>query len=438
MRYLGLTVAVLTIAACASSHETTGPEIPASAAKAAGGITVSSADPAYGKQGETGKQVRIIGSGFEPGDQASWQRNGIPDPAITVLSTQFVSNRELAAVISIAPEAAVALYDIAIVRPGRKGGIGTEMFEVTTVVLLSSAGGPVAVANGLNDAGQIVGQDGLANAFYWSPGGGTDDLGPGTAYDLDASGTRLVGSNEDGNAVWWTGTSGAWSQVALSTACASNAKSGAAYSIAPNGVLAGGVLRVSVGKNKVAGRPVTWTLPAGTCTQLGLPAGFTDIGIVYDVNAVGQAVGFAYGSTSGNVAVVWNDGIHTVLGPGQARAISEDGTLVVGLSGSLPVFWRWSGSAWSAAIVLTSPCGNYSGGAWANDVNAAGVVVGKDCSGRARQWTVSGTTILSTSLLPRLGPQGTGRAEAVNNVTAPGQPAIAGATNDRAVYWPVP
>lgn len=433
------TAGLLAVAACTTGGEAPfAPESPAELARGSGGgVSVSAADPPYGNQGETGKRVRVLGSGFEPGDQASWQRNGTADPAISVVTTEFVNSRELVAVINIAPEAALALYDIAIIRPGRKGGIGTEMFEVTTVVVLSSAGGPVAVANGLNDAGEIVGQDGLANAFFRRTDGGVDALGPGTAFDLDGSGSRIVGSS-GGNAVWWTGAGGTWTRASLSTACAPGALSGEAYAISPDGLMAGGVLRVPVGKNKVNGRPIVWRLPSNTCTQLGLAANFSGIALVYDVNSAGAAVGFTYTSATGNVAVVWSDGIPMELGPGQARAISEDGTFVVGMSGNMPVFWRWTGSAWSPAIVLTSPCGNYSGGAWANDVNASGVIVGKDCSGRPRQWTVSGTSIVSSSLLPGLGPQGNGRAEAVNNSSTSGLPGIAGVTNDRAVYWPVP
>src|SRR5918992_6287412 len=62
-----------------------------SAAKAASTTapSVAAADPAYGRQGDVGYRVRITGSGFEVGAQASWERNGVADPKVAVRSTEF-------------------------------------------------------------------------------------------------------------------------------------------------------------------------------------------------------------------------------------------------------------------------------------------------------------------------------------------------------------
>jgi hypothetical protein len=96
-----------------------------------GTVTVSSAIPSYGSQGEVAKQVTITGSGFDPGATVEWQRNGVRDARIEVSSVEYVSSNQLNATISIAEDAELSLYDIA-VKSGRKQGIGTEMFEVVT------------------------------------------------------------------------------------------------------------------------------------------------------------------------------------------------------------------------------------------------------------------------------------------------------------------
>ena len=54
------------------------------------GPAVSAAAPAYGRQGETGEDVTITGSGFAPGAVATWSRNG-DTSKVSVRSTRYVS-----------------------------------------------------------------------------------------------------------------------------------------------------------------------------------------------------------------------------------------------------------------------------------------------------------------------------------------------------------
>src|SRR5437899_8724301 len=76
-----------------------------SAAKSSSTITVSAANPSFGHQGQSGEAVTISGSGFAPGARASWQRNGLTDTTIAVLSTQYVSSTQLLATINISTAA---------------------------------------------------------------------------------------------------------------------------------------------------------------------------------------------------------------------------------------------------------------------------------------------------------------------------------------------
>ena len=94
-----------------------------------GGPKVRQADPAEGEQTQT-LDVRIIGSGFEDGSDAQWELDGAPSPDVVTNSTQFVSDRELLANISISGTAPLARYDIAVTTPRGKKGVGIEKFEV--------------------------------------------------------------------------------------------------------------------------------------------------------------------------------------------------------------------------------------------------------------------------------------------------------------------
>ncbi len=418
---------------------------PPSLGKAGGGPTVTAADPAYGKQGETNKNVSILGTGFQPGDQASWQRNGAADPKIQVLSTQYVTSTQLIATINIASDAELALYDVAVAGLGRKGGIGTEMFEVTTATVLVEVTGTgnTSVAVGISDAGLMVGRS-KTQAAVWS-GAGVESLGPGRALDIDAAGTTIVGSTSlttDGNAMKWTGAPGGWVAVPLSTGCAGATVQGStARAVSADGLVAGGHILVSAGHNKTKATPVLWDLTTTQCQLLAFPSGYPNYARVNDVNGVGRAVGMAIGTTNG--AVVWTGGVPVVLAPlpgasdGDAEGISRDGSVVVGMSGGRPAYWLWNGTGWSAPVeLLTGPCRSANDG-WANDVSDEGVIVGKGCDGGAWTWVLTAGVVSSSLRLRGLGSPNGAAAEAVRNGLTSG-PWVVGSASDRAVYWNQP
>jgi hypothetical protein len=97
----------------------------------AGTVTVTATDPTHGGQGQINEAVTITGSGFKAGAKASWQRGGVTDPKVTVVSTQFVSSTQLVATITIAADAVLDLYDVAVLNSDRTKGIGNLLFQVT-------------------------------------------------------------------------------------------------------------------------------------------------------------------------------------------------------------------------------------------------------------------------------------------------------------------
>jgi hypothetical protein len=117
------------------------------ARKTGGGPTVASTDPAMGGQGMR-LLVRILGSGYNATAVASWERNGAADPKVVVNATTFVSSSEVVADITIADDADLDLYDVAVeimTDGGRKKGVGAEQFEVTIAYTVMMNGAIVPI-----------------------------------------------------------------------------------------------------------------------------------------------------------------------------------------------------------------------------------------------------------------------------------------------------
>lgn len=410
-------------------------------------LAVSSTTPAFADRGQR-LLVHVIGSGFDRTSVASWERGGASDGHINVRSTQFVSSTEVIADVEIAPDADVALYDVAVtitlLDGGRKKGVGIEKFEVTSAMLLPELSGPGnnSLAWDLNDAGQVVGRSNT-NAFYWDATNGIDNLGPGQAHDISATGTIIVGTNSTGTPrapMVWTGSAHNWTAATMSTSCVTNFEFGAARSIAPDGSLVGGTLNVTLPKNKSKSYPVVWDTPTSNCRVLAMPPGYTS-GSVTEVSGVGTVLGGLDDGVA-NRATVWDAaGVPTLLAPvpgdtwSGGQAISPNGMIAAGLSGDRATYWVRTETGWSVGIPLTPKCSG-AGQTWARAINDAGVIVGNGCDG-GRWWRVSGTAIVATGLMPGLGPNSHPTAEGITNNTAPGQPWAAGG-GAGATYWRVP
>ncbi|HUQ81410.1 MAG TPA: hypothetical protein VM076_09745, partial [Gemmatimonadaceae bacterium] len=344
-------------------------------AKGAAGTSVSSATPAYGRQGAMSQQVTITGSGFASGDVAKWERGGVPNAKVVVTSTQFVSSTQLIATIDIAADADLAFYDIAIYAMDRKKGIGTEMFEVTTAESIGSLGGNTN-ANGANDNGEVVGYSVAGNsgqhAFYWSVGSGMVDIGGSDAFAIDQAGTTIVGVGA-GYPLRWTrgGIGSPWTSSVLpldATAVGGRAAALASDPVTGVATIIGGQEIFAVKQAQIH-NPRLWKNVAGTWQKVDLPMPFASqtgtISWVAAVNANGQASGAARPGGGGAAqAIFWEEtGVPLqyqlkVLGDGGAPAINSTGTIIAGSNNNFTAVYykRSPGGAWSTAQVLPGGC----------------------------------------------------------------------------------
>lgn len=378
--------AALSVLVACSDSAIDGPTHPdwfaaAPGGKAGSSPTVSSATPAWGNKGQTGEQVRILGSGFEPGAQVTWQRNGVPDPRITVTATTYVSPSEMIATVDIATEADLAFYDIAVTRVSdRKTGIGTEKFEVTLAINIGTLGGNT-LAFAVNNNSQVAGYSVITpdtHAFYWSPVTGMVDLGAGSALAIDEAGHTVGGQTAGPLPVLWTGDGTSWVRTTLPTA----QNAGSVFSLASDpvtgeAIFAGGY-EVTGSKNSKTQSPVLWKKVGGSWMRIPLmvPPGPAGSSRVQDVNAMGQAVGYTPAGPT-----LWENPTTVTILPGTAtgiNAIRSDGDMAVGFfqnnQTSYPVYWIRQGATWSAAQPL-SDCDR------ATDVDDAGNILATGCAG---------------------------------------------------------
>ena len=93
------------------------------------GPTVTKTDPPGAPQGTT-LDVRVLGNGFEEGSNVELLLAGQATEKLKTNTVRFVSRRELVANITIDSDADIALYDVQVIGPGGKKGIGTELFAV--------------------------------------------------------------------------------------------------------------------------------------------------------------------------------------------------------------------------------------------------------------------------------------------------------------------
>ena len=391
----------------------------AQAARAATGPTVTSVNPSYGHPADALVTVRVLGAGYDQGSAASWERDGVADAKITVHETRFVSSGELSATISIAADATIDLYDVAVTTSTRKKGIGMERFEVTAAQSIGTLGGNT-LSRSINDLGQVVGYSMAGSsqrAFFWRPGGPMDNLGSGQAYDVDQSGTVVVGISSPGGVVWRFDGAG-WTSSALPNAAGAR----------PAGIAQiGDTLRI-VGSSKVStarkapDQATTWSSLGGewTLQLLPNPAGYAGSG-AEDVSPTGHIVGSAPNGSLPRTAVLWTPDRTPVILPPRpgdvtsfAFGINPSATLVAGVSGGRAVVWKQDGTgAWTPRLL--EACGN------AQAVNDAGMVVGQKCDGGAWMWQLDENgTVISQRRLPGLGSATDPRAvEGINNTLTP-------------------
>jgi hypothetical protein len=126
--FAALLLALALPTGCADSPALS-PEELAALSRNGGEITVTSTDPAGAPQ-DTTLEVKVYGSNFDQSARVELALGGQTTERVRTNSTRYVNQKQLIASISIQADAAVGAYDVVVLSNIRKGGIGTEMFEV--------------------------------------------------------------------------------------------------------------------------------------------------------------------------------------------------------------------------------------------------------------------------------------------------------------------
>lgn len=426
---------------CGDPRPTEPDAVPAFGKGGAGtsGPTVTATSPSYGDQGTANLDVQVTGSGFDQGSKAEWDSGGAPYPRITVNSTKYVSSTQLTANITIAPNATVQYYNVAVTTSTGRKGVGTELFTVTLATPIPGAISAVAV----NDAGRVTGLDASGIYVFDVPTQAFQDIGfTGTSSGIDQLGTTVSGQNSAGKPAVWTLAAGVWSEQALPDSGAGGAARGLASDPATGAAtfLTGNVQNSANTRHT----PAKWTWNGTSWVLTGLPrSGPNANGFGQGINPAGMTVGMD--GTNCCSAFFWDaSNTLTVLpplvsgAPSAAWGINDAGTVIVGSSNQVAVAWirASTGDPWTTPVTLENTASfctiNKHGTSIASvayDVNAAGIVVGQSC-GVPVAWKPSGGGYTRVPL-GDLGNHQGGLANAINNAATP----IAAGTAGQGVFW---
>jgi probable HAF family extracellular repeat protein len=329
-------IAVLAGIAACSVDEVTRPQVQQPAYASGSTPTVTSTDPADGKQGQT-IDVQVLGTGFDQGSHADFLLNGLATAKVKTNSTRYVSATVVVANVTIAIDAITDAYDVAVTTSKGRKGIGTELFTVHTIADLGTLGGATSKARSVNSFGIITGAadrlDGHTRAVVWSEASGIVDIGtsPGDTY-------------------------------------------GSAWGVNDAGVVVG----IS-STNSAGGTPAVWT-PNGSGGYDVHSFGLIQPDYTYDVNNSGTLVGDRHDAQGNNIPYMWTQASGIVDLPlaasfnrGRATAISNGGTIVGWNASSIyvPTVWPVTGGV----VRLPLPAGYPEGQALG--VNDLDIVVGE-------------------------------------------------------------
>jgi len=407
-RAIALVFAAIAVVDCDSAREPSGPALdpsrlpPGAAAAKAAGLTVTAANPSFGKQGQTNEQVTITGTGFTPDANAAWLRNGVVDTTIVVTSTQYVSPTTLTATISISSKSPVDYRDIRVsANGGRTQGIGSLLFEVTQAVQIAGTSWVRSINDNGEATGTLASGDGV---FYYSVQTGQLETvaTTGTGYDIDTTGTTIIGSGGvGGNFPYvYRRVGGAWQGMALPIAPTSSA--GVARSMLADGtgqaVLIGGIEYTGGGTLAVTW---TWQAASGSWQRTPLPGNTTEVrhravsasGILGGTASAGRVLGPAVWMPNGSGGYT----LTTLANAGAVNGVRADGGLLVGFT-SVSVYWRAeTGGTWSAPVTVAGGCSGIK------DIADAGRIILNTCPFATKGQTFAAYADAPYGSLSRLG-----------------------------------
>jgi hypothetical protein len=411
-----LVVGFLVFSSCTDTTPT-GPS-PSKIALAKGGgngPTVKSTDPDSATV-DTTLNVTVSGSGFDVGSRADWAFKGVVSEKIVTNSTQFVSSSRLVANITIAANANIGSHDVIVTTSSGKGGIGTEMFEVTVK--------PITDLGTLDGATESV------------------------ALEVNSAGTTILGTSGQ-RPVRWKFINDSWMIEDLAPVIGT--ASSVLRELNDNGDI--------VGAMTVAGESHAFLLLAsGQVIDLhsaplcdGGPAEALLFTLGQDVNNRTEVVIHASPDNEANrevrgsngYAFYWANGCITklpALGPSSSASSINDDGIIVGYSGEptaiSPVRWTRNPDGTWAVTKLSLPSGCVSGTAVA--INKTGIAAGgcRDTNTGKRlalRWSASG----AVTVLPAL-ERGDSQVNGINDAgDVAGQSVRRNGISTRAVLWPI-
>lgn len=152
-------------------------------ARGGNGVSVDATSPSSAPQGAAGLDVRVFGSGFEPGAAVTFLRGRKETSDITTNSTTFVNDQEVVANIDISAFAEPDLFDVRVEVPRGRKGIGIELFEVTGTPQECQLNFDLAFDDGqpVHSDGGGVYSDGLQHVEIFT------SSGPGFRFDTNGS-----------------------------------------------------------------------------------------------------------------------------------------------------------------------------------------------------------------------------------------------------------
>jgi hypothetical protein len=104
-------------------------------------VTVTTATPNNAPQGTNSLNVTVAGDGFERGAKATWFVSGTTNTGgVTVNSTTFVGSSQVVANITIAGNATLGGFDIAVTNANGRTGVGSDSFTVNPEAVTSFVG----------------------------------------------------------------------------------------------------------------------------------------------------------------------------------------------------------------------------------------------------------------------------------------------------------
>jgi hypothetical protein len=194
------------VLACASPLENRPPTVAdarLAQASAATAPTVTSALPSAATQ-DTTLDVQINGSGFDAGSNATFELQGVVDYRVHVNGTRYVNSTQVVANVTIAPDAIVTQYNVAVTTTSGKKGIGTDAFTVTLHNALPAWTIDATHSVNFSSDGRgdyVSGQCGISGAIFYA------NYNPATGTGGDATLDNIAGSGSIGcapRAIWAT------------------------------------------------------------------------------------------------------------------------------------------------------------------------------------------------------------------------------------------